>query len=339
MLLTLLGIVVGVAGALRAPLGARVVQVCSLAVIVGSSATLVWLQPNGPGYLGAFLAAAMAAWRLPFVTSIAVATTTLVALVVASAVSHGSWIGSVATKAVGVMAFYLLALLARRLREGEEQARQLLLELEQNREALAVAATLAERQRLAREMHDVLAHSLSGLALQLEGARLLAAQHQDDPKLAETVERAHGLAKTGLDEARRAIGVLRDEALPGPESLGVLARSFVDDTGIPCTFEINGRERELSSEVRLTLYRVAQEALTNVRKHAVAKTVEMGLSYEPQGTRLVVEDLLAEGQPLAITSGVGYGLTGMRERAELLGGELTATPTTSGFRVELWIPW
>ena len=185
----------------------------------------------------------------------------------------------------------------------------------------------------------MLAHSLSGLALQLEGARLLAAQHQDDPKLAETVERAHGLAKTGLDEARRAIGVLRDEALPGPESLGVLARSFVDDTGIPCTFEINGRERELSSEVRLTLYRVAQEALTNVRKHAVAKTVEMGLSYEPQGTRLVVEDLLAEGQPLAITSGVGYGLTGMRERAELLGGELTATPTTSGFRVELWIPW
>ena len=90
----------------------------------------------------------MAAWRLPFVTSIAVATTTLVALVVASVVSHGSWIGSVATKAVGVMAFYLLALLARRLREGEEQARQLLLELEQIREALAVAATLAERQRL-----------------------------------------------------------------------------------------------------------------------------------------------------------------------------------------------
>lgn len=338
VLLALVGIVVGVAGVQRARADATVIDVVFLAVLVGSAATLVAIQPNGPGYLGAFLAVAFAAWRLPAAAGLVVAVTTLVALVVASAVAGGSWLGSVATKAVGVIAFYLFALLARRLREEQEQARRLLLELEQSREALAQAAILGERQRLAREMHDVLAHSLSGLALQLEGARLLAVQNHADPKLTESVDSAHRLAKAGLEEARRAIGLLRDEALPGPERLQALAQSFSDDTGIPCSFEISGEEHELSSEARLTLYRVAQEALTNVRKHADANRVEVQLSYEPEATRLVVEDFGTDGNRAREATGAGYGLTGMRERAQLLGGELAATPTSSGFRVQLWIP-
>src|SRR5437763_5635549 len=112
-------------------------------------------------------------------------------------------------------------------------------------------------------MHDVLAHSLSGLVLQLEGARLLVARDGASPEVAAAVERAHHLARAGLGEARRAIGMLRDDELPGLERLPALARDFERDTGVPCHVEITGSERELGSEARLTVYRVAQEALTN----------------------------------------------------------------------------
>ncbi len=128
---------------------------------------------------------------------------------------------------------------------------------------------LAERQRLAREMHDVLAHSLSGLALQLEGARLRASRH-DDPDLVEALERAHHLARSGIEEARRAIGMLRDDELPGPERLAGLVAEFERDTGIPATITVDGDSHALDTDARLTLFRTAQEALTNVRKHARA---------------------------------------------------------------------
>src|SRR6202035_2212841 len=101
--------------------------------------------------------------------------------------------------------------------QAKQQAERLLTELQETRAAQAQAARLAERQRLAREMHDVLAHSLSGLMLQLEGARMLAAGDPGDPRLPGIIEHAHALGKSGLDEARRAIGVLRDDVLPGPE--------------------------------------------------------------------------------------------------------------------------
>jgi signal transduction histidine kinase len=189
-------------------------------------------------------------------------------------------------------------------------------------------------------MHDVLAHSLSGLVLQLEGARLMAARERIDPELAGAIERAHHLARAGLEESRRAIGMLRGDDLPGPERLGALAEEFARDSRIPCRVEVEGDERELGSEARLTVYRVGQEALTNVRKHAGAERVELHLGYEPGGVRLVVEDFAAPGAapPDSGSDGGGYGLTGMRERAELLGGTLAAAPTGRGFRVELWVP-
>ena len=89
---------------------------------------------------------------------------------------------------------------------------------------------------------------------------------------------------------------------------------------------------------RLTLYRVAQESLTNIRKHTRAARVEIRLVYEPAGTRLAIEDFGNTGQRAARAGGTGYGLTGMKERAELLGGTFTAAPTGSGFLVELWVP-
>ena len=188
------------------------------------------------------------------------------------ATSHRSGL-SIALSALGVTAFYIMSLFARRLREGQEQAERLLVELEESRAAQAQAAALGERQRLAREMHDVLAHSLSGLVLQLEGARLLAAQRPEGSirSSSRRSSAAHHLAKAGLEEARRAIGMLRGDELPGPERLDALAREFERDCAVPCRLEIRGVERDLGSDARLTVYRVAQEALTNVRKHADAR--------------------------------------------------------------------
>jgi signal transduction histidine kinase len=233
-----------------------------------------------------------------------------------------------------------LAFLAVRLREANDQAAALLAELEHSRAAEARAAGLAERQRLAREMHDVLAHSLSGLLLQLEGARMMAAENPTDRRIPEAIDRAHHLGRTGLDEARRAIGMLRDDDLPGPQRLKDLAAQFQYDHGVPCHFDVSGVAHPLDSEARLAVYRVAQEALTNISKHAHPDRVEVHLANEPSATRLTVEDYAQEARTGERTelSHVGYGLTGMRERAELLGGSLTAEKTTSGFRVELQLP-
>jgi signal transduction histidine kinase len=329
-------------GTMRARAAAPRVQGPLFLALILSSAALVWLQPNGPGILGVFVAVATAAMRGSVRVGLIGAALALVAVVVAGGtVTHRAFIG-IALNALGVTAFYLLALLARRLREGQDQAEQLLVQLDGSRAAEARAAALSERQHLAREMHDVLAHSLSGLVLQLEGARLMATREREriDPELAGAIERAHHLAKAGLEESRRAIGMLRGDDLPGPERLDALAGEFERDCRTPCRIEVEGDERELGSEARLAVYRVAQEALTNVRKHAGAERVVIHLGYEPGGVRLVVEDVAVPGAapPDAVSDGGGYGLTGMRERAELLGGTLAAAPTGRGFRVELWVP-
>ena len=310
-----------------------------LAVVVVAATVLVGLQPDGPGFLGVFPAVSVAALRLPGRVAYAIAGLGVVALAVAWVLAGGSRsVIGVVLNEFGVLAFFVLALFVRRHREANDRARQLIDELTETRAAQARAAALAERHRLAREMHDVLAHSLSGLVLNLESARLLAEREGADRRLSGAITRAQRLAKDGLDEARRAIGMLRDDALPGPERLADLVAEFELDTGIPCRFVVDGDERELGADGRLTLYRVAQEALTNVRKHADPDRVDVRLAYEPSRTSLTVDDHRTAGGRPPAGDGTGYGLTGMGERAELLGGALTAEPTDDGFRVTLWIP-
>jgi signal transduction histidine kinase len=344
------GAALGVAAALIVFCGATIaamwltqaepaVQLAVLLAAVVSAAALIGLQGNGAAFLGVFPAVCMAALVLPVRLSAVVAGVAVGAVSVAWVANGGAPIAGIALNDFGILAFFLLSLFARRLRESNQRAALLLAELEQTRAAQAQAAALAERQRLAREMHDVLAHSLSGLVLNLEGARLLAGQGGTDPQVGDALDRAHRLARSGLAEARRAIGMLRDDALPGPERLADLAAEFEGDTGVTCKVAVTGdNERDLGTDGRLTLYRVAQEALTNIRKHARADLVEIRLAYEPSGTRLTIEDFGAGGEFAGLLDGTGYGLTGMRERAELLGGTLTAGPTGSGFLVELWVP-
>jgi signal transduction histidine kinase len=316
-----------------------------LALLMVSSSVLVWLQPDGPGAVGLLIAVGIAARIVPGRISVALLTACLAFLLVAESVSqdrkHQGAL-ELLVNALPLAAIYMIVLFGRRIRMQEAQAEQLLIELEETRGAELRAAALAERQRLARDMHDVLAHSLSGLLLQLEGARLLAVSNPGDERLAGTIDRAHELARSGLDEARRAIGMLRDDELPGPDRLAALTGSFQADTGVPARFTSSGSPGELASAVRLALYRVTQEALTNVRKHARPTRVEVSLQYDDDELTLTIEDFSATPatppEPSASPPGGGYGLSGMRERAELLGGTLEAGPTETGFLVELQVP-
>jgi signal transduction histidine kinase len=320
------------------------IQIAKFGLLLACSAVLVWLQPSGPGTIGLFLAIGFGARlmnsRWGVLLALIAGISILILIVLQGTGLYSSKPGLGVPGVVIVAAMLVTAAFGRRVQVQDAQADQLLLELEQTRGAELRAAALAERQRLAREMHDVLAHSLSGLVMQLEGARLLAASDPADPRLASTIDRAHHLAKTGLGEARRAISMLRDDELPSPERIEAMATEFARDSGVPCQFATVGPPRDVSSQTRLALYRVAQEALTNIRKHAHPGKVEVTLTYRPQTISLVVEDFQA-GAPAPPATGDadgGYGLTGMRERAELLGGTLTAAPTERGFRVELRVP-
>ena len=257
--------------------------------------------------------------------------TIVVLLAVSAAEGRGDAVPSVL---LGALPWFLLMRVMRSLRDQRD-------ELAASRAAVADAATAAERGRLAREMHDVLAHSLSALALQLETTRLLARNRGVDGDVTRALDQAHHLAATGLEDARRAIATERGDALPGPERIGLLADAFGEQSGLPIALEVHGKPRELRPEARLAVYRTAQEALTNVRRHATPEHVAVRLDYLPESTVLVVEDHARTGTPPPIALGTAansYGLTGMRERAELLGGQLLAEPTGDGFRVELRLP-
>ena len=135
--------------------------------------------------------------------------------------------------------------------------------------------------------------------------------------------------RRGLTEARQAIAALRGDDLP--------AAGAISPTTFPgATLTVTGEPREPSSEARLALYRTAQEALTNVRRHSASERVELRLDYARR--RHHADGAGPRRRRAGDQRSHGYGLTGMRERAELLGGRLNAGPTDDGFRVELWLP-
>jgi DNA-binding NarL/FixJ family response regulator len=181
----------------------------------------------------------------------------------------------------------------RRLRMEQNRTEELLADAIAGRDARIHAAALDERARLAREMHDVLAHTLSALSIQLEGTRMLAEKRSSNAAVVTALDRAGRLAREGLGEARRAVGSLRGEVLPGPDLLPQLVRDFEHDTGVPCSLKIDGPPTDLGAEARLALYRIAQEALTNVRKHADPSRVDISLRYTTDAIELVVRDARA----------------------------------------------
>ena len=305
-----------------------------------ASVALMLVIPGSGAVIGAIASLVIAGLRLPVRVSTMIALVIGVLFVAADAwQTRASSLVGTALTATGLAFASVAAMSVRRIREERERAEALLEELQRTRASEIEHAALAERARIAREIHDVLAHTLSSLAVQLEGTRMLVEQRPGDPAAVAAVERAHRLASEGLVEARRAIGALRGETLPGPDGLRRLVAEFGEATGLPSQFAVAGEPTPLAAEAALAVYRTAQEALTNIRKHADSpSSVSVRLRYSPQGIELLVEDQASASVRSDGSAPAGYGLVGMRERAALLGGRLEAGPLPTGFRVRLWLP-
>ncbi|WP_328671928.1 sensor histidine kinase [Streptomyces sp. NBC_00328] len=251
-----------------------------------------------------------------------------VALGAYAAFDNDVWLTTAATTVGLALAGYVLRLDA----EARASAQRLLVQERVARAAEAETAALAERARIAREIHDVLAHSLSAQLVHLEAARLLIERGADREIILERVVAARGMAREGLSETRQALSALRGEMSPLEDFLGELVAT-ADRAGVTVT----GERQPLPAEASQAVRRVAQEALTNVRKHAPGAEIHIRLDYGEHEVTLDVRD--SGGKPGELSgSGAGYGLLGMRERAELLGGSLDAGPGEEGFVVTLKVP-
>ena len=196
-------------------------------------------------------------------------------------------------------------------------------------------AALGERARIAREIHDVLAHSLSAQLVHLEAARLMLDAGADREQLRERIVAARRMAQDGLAETRQALSALRGDFAPVDAYLKELVEQVPE-----AVLEVRGLPRPLDAETGVAVRRTAQEALTNVRKHAPGAACRLRLSYLDGRVELDIVNGLTDAEPAPglAAGGSGLGLLGMRERAELLGGSLAAGPEPDGFRVLLSLP-
>jgi signal transduction histidine kinase len=280
----------------------------------------------------------MAVARLPLGLGVALGSVVTGAFAISTAAAGSSS----ASVLAGTLLCVLLGLVARFLklaRESQSRTEVLLAQLEDAREQQMHAAAVAERGRIAGELHDVLAHSLSGAAIQLQGARKLAEREQAGPRLREAIDRASELVKDGLANARQAVGALRGDPLPGIGQLQALIDSFKSDMKLEVALRTEGSPRTLPADASLALYRGAQEALTNIARYAPGATTTVELRYDTERTTLCIDDRLtgqaatAGGAPSANAGagltgvGGGRGLEGMRERLERAGGSMRAGPT------------
>lgn len=278
------------------------------------------------------------------------------------------WVGSMLWMYFGAAAWITAVAIvgdgARRLRENRVLLAEYQEHLQRKHRDREQRAVLMERIRIARELHDVTAHHLSVIAVQAGVARFVL---DKEPETADQALRAISeVGSEGLAELRRLISLLRpeddetaggarttDPPAPGIAQLPVLIER-VGLSGTPSRYTVAGRQRPLPAGIQLCVYRVVQESLTNVLKHAPGSSVEVRLEYEPEHVRVTIADTgphtplgpLAQHRvpPAAVTqaarhSGSGVGLTGMRERAALYGGELSAgRKPDGGFEVSLTLP-
>ncbi|GAA3186103.1 MULTISPECIES: sensor histidine kinase [Streptomyces] len=222
--------------------------------------------------------------------------------------------------------------------------------LEKEREAQAKVAVAAERARIARELHDVVAHNVSVMVVQADGAAYVLDAAPDQAKKA--LETISSTGRQALAEMRRLLGVLRTgehqeagEYVPQPDVQQI--EDLVEQcrgSGLPVDFRIEGTPRPLPSGVELTAYRIVQEALTNTRKHGGPNAgASVRLVYFDDGLGLLVEDD-GKGAPHELYEeggfdGQGHGLIGMRERVGMVGGTLDAGPRPGGgFRISVLLP-
>jgi signal transduction histidine kinase len=263
-------------------------------------------------------------------------------LVVLSALFHPNTPDRSATETAAEVAFglfitFLVWYIGRRIRIRGERAAQ----LERERAAEARRAIAEERTRIARELHDVVAHRVSLMTVQAGAAKTVVA---DDPQgAAQAMEAVENAGRQALGELRHLLDVLRPDAemdglrpQPGLADVPRLVDQF-EEAGLDVSLTIEGQASNLPARVDLSAYRIVQEALTNVLKHAgsTART-EVRLSTDH---RVLAIEVVDNGHGDTILPGSGQGIVGMRERAQLLGGSLDAGPRPGGgFQVVALLP-
>jgi signal transduction histidine kinase len=251
---------------------------------------------------------------------------------------HSNWNSALLSSVTASAAVFFVAVFTQvRLneRQAREHAEELMMELEEVNVQLAAYATQAEelamtqeRNRLAREIHDNLGHYLTIVNVQIEAAKLLIVSEPN--RALDAMNKAQELTQKGLTRVRESVAALRESPVSN-RPLGDAIASLVEEaqtTGIVTEFEVAGEPQALENKIALALYRVAQEGLTNVRKHARASRVDVLLDFQPSEVCLQVQD---NGVGATQTTG-GFGLLGIRERMQLLGGRLEiSTEVRKGF--------
>ena len=272
-------------------------------------------------------------------TAIAVAVAGILPIWIAGPL-NGSTFGTLAGYPLLVVACLSLGRNRRSYRVQAEQAAALLEQYERVRAEQRRADVLDERTRIAREIHDVLAHSLGALGIQIQAAKAMLTDQGDMDRAVETLGTAQRMAADGLTETRRAVHALRVDTLPLGEELAGVVATHRQRYHVPVSFETSCTTRQLPPDAALALLRTAQEALVNAAKHAPGQQVAVRLDFGDSSARLsVVNHVNGAGAQVGLpgTAG-GYGLTGMRERLRLLNGTLLAGPKEDAWAVTAELP-
>jgi signal transduction histidine kinase len=252
--------------------------------------------------------------------------------------SAGAWTSTIAGDLALVVVPFLVGLALRQQRLRAETMEQLALQLEREREERARAAVAEERTRIARELHDEIAHAMSVIAVQADAAEGVLSR---DPALVRRPLLAiRDTARDALADMRRVLGALRsgDDAELAPEPGLARLGNLLEQTraaGLDVELRVEGEPLPLPPSLDLAAYRVLQEGLTNVRKHAGARKVEVALRYGRDAIGVEVSD---DGAGAGAAGGAGRGLAGIRERVALLGGEFVAGPRSEGFALRVTLP-
>jgi signal transduction histidine kinase len=317
----------------------------SLILMGGAGGVLAGVSPSSPAIAIGCAATFSAGVRVKTSASLGIMAETVAAFVIGALVTNEPT-GVVLGFPFAFAGLWSMAMTRREYLVRAEQAERMLAETRRARDAETNAAALAERARIARDIHDVLAHSLAAVSVNLQAAEglltsdTLPADHPELAKAIECVERAATLTREGLATARRAILALRDDAAPLPDQLASLAAQYQATGDATIQLTVTGKPRPLAGPAALVAYRTAQEGLTNARKHAPGQPVTLTLAFAPGQIVVTVKNPLppaGERGPLAET-GAGAGLTGLKERAALAGGTLEAGPAGGTWRIELRIP-
>ena len=314
-------------------------------VLAAAGGVLVGAAPDSAASAFVFVAVAAAALRVELARASIVVAIGVLAMGAAFLAYNGSALGLLAYS-LGFVATTFAASNSRQSVERAEQAELLLAQTQRSHEEQLRSARLEESTRIAREIHDVLAHTLAGLSIQLEATSSLVEHGADSEEVLTRLRQAHALARQGLAETRQAVGALRGDPVSAPAAIEALVADYRATADAPAELTVDGDPARLTGQTGQAVLRVVQEALTNVRKHApgadVSVAVHAGQNPDDQVV-LLVEDRLSGTSPVSRAealgaTGGGYGLQGMRERAALLGGTLDAGADGEGWRVELRLP-